>query len=384
MVRAAFVSEQGALSMAWSDLGNIWSTFRELDIRPIREEAERAVVLAVVGAAGVGKTTLINAMGHDSRAHDKIVSPTIEVNLDAADSIGSADLVILVLDATQTDYTAEADLYRGWKKANINVLVYYNKIDAVRVGNALGTGAWPWSGSVLALGSALDPASLLTDFVPKVLELLPARHLSVARHFPLFRLPVSRGLIADTSVANATYSLGSGLAETIPALDIPFNVADIVVLTKNQALMVYKLGLALGLPGRWQSHVTELGGVVGAGFMWRQVARQLIGLVPVWGIIPKVAVAYAGTYAVGQAVLYWYQTGHKVSAAGMRQFYADALAQGRQVAQNLIARTPRPALPRVSLPARSAGRLKDVCPNCGRENPPDARFCAYCGTPLST
>jgi uncharacterized protein (DUF697 family) len=240
-----------------------------------------------------------------------------------------------------------------------------------------------WPGARAAIGSALDPDSLAGDFVPKVIEALTDRRIALARGFPLFRIAVARDLIEDTSRANASYALGSGLAEVIPALDIPFNVADAVVLTKNQALMAYKLGLALGLSPRWQDHVAQLSGVVGAGFLWRQVARQLVGLVPVWGIIPKVAVAYAGTYAVGEAILYWYRTGHKLTGSGMRQVYADALARGRKAALGLVERAPNPL--RLSSGRRPSDKaaIKFICPKCGRKNPSDARFCAYCAAPLS-
>jgi uncharacterized protein (DUF697 family) len=171
-----------------------------------------------------------------------------------------------------------------------------------------------------------------------------------------------------------------------------------IVLTKNQALLVYKLGLALGLPTRWQAHVTELGSVVGVGFLWRQIARQLVGLIPVWGIVPKVAVAYAGTYAVGEAILYWYQTGHKISGREMRELYAGALARGKQIAQEIVTRAPKPSLPQVTLPSLprpalpvlprpSMPRLpkphaKSICPSCGKKNPRDAKFCAYCAAEL--
>jgi len=223
-----------------------------------------------------------------------------------------------------------------------------------------------------------------------VLDALKEQRLSLARHFPLFRLAVARELIGDTSFASASYALGTGFAEIVPVLDIPFNVADMIVLTKNQALMVYKLGLALGLPTRWQAHVAELGGVVGAGFVWRQIARQLVGLIPVWGIVPKVAVAYAGTYAVGEAILYWYQTGHKISGRGMRELYADALARGRQMAQEIVTRAPKPSLPQVmlpslprpSMPKLPKPRAKNVCANCGKKNARDAKYCAHCATRL--
>ncbi|HEX7586892.1 MAG TPA: zinc-ribbon domain-containing protein [Anaerolineae bacterium] len=369
----------------WRDLGNIWTTFKELDIRPIRDDAERPVVLAFVGAAGVGKSTLIAALRHDGRSHEKVITPTIESDLKAAARLGETDLIVLVLDSTRAEFPAEAELCAEWLQASRQVIVFYNKMDTVIEANALSATINQWSGARSAFGSANDPVSLATEFIPRVLDALPERHLSLARHWPLFRTAVARKLIADTSTSSAAYSFSTGLAEVIPALDIPFNVADVVILTKNQALMVYKLGLVLGLSTRWQDHVAEFGGVVGAGFLWRQVARQLVGLVPVWGILPKVAVAYAGTYALGEAIIRWYQTGHKVSGRGMRELYADALVQGRQVAQNLFERAPRPSLPQVKLPAlpRPKGRIKVVCPNCGKKNPGDAKFCAYCATALA-
>lgn len=368
----------------WRDLGNIWTTFKELDIRPIRDEAERPIVLAFVGAAEVGKSTLIAALRHDVRAREKTITPTIEADLAAAARLGAADLIVLMLDATRGDFAAEAQLYAEWQKSARNVLVFYNKMDALVDAGTLSAALTAWSGARVALGSATDPESLVTEFIPRVLEALPDQHLALARRYPLFRLAVARKLINDTSIANATYALSTGLAEVVPALDIPFNVADVVILTKNQALMVYKLGLALGLSTRWQDHVAELGGVVGVGFLWRQIARQLIGLIPVWGILPKVAVAYAGTYAVGEAIMRWYQTGHKVSGRGMSELYADALARGKQVAQNLLERAPRPKLPNVKVPAlpRPKSRIKFICPSCGKKNPSDAKFCAYCATAL--
>ncbi|MCL4394239.1 MAG: zinc-ribbon domain-containing protein [Chloroflexi bacterium] len=373
----------------WLDLGNIWTTFKELDVRPIREQAERVVQIAVVGSAGAGKSTLIAAMRGDARSdaararsHGASIGTAVEIDLDATARVGGADLIVLVLDVTRDDWRDQAPLVAGWQAAGRNLVVFLNKADAPGDAGVIGTAVGGWGGARVAVGSALDPDSLAGEFVPRVIEALPERLIALARGFPLFRSAVARRLIDDTSFANATYALGSGLAEVLPALDIPFNVADVVVLTKNQGLMSYKLGLALGLSPRWQDHVTQLGGVVGAGFMWRQVARQLVGLVPVWGIVPKVAVAYAGTYAIGEAILYWYRTGQKLTGRGMRQAYADALARGREAARGLVERAPRPRLPTPALRLSAPTAARYICPNCGRKNPRDARVCAYCAAPL--
>ena len=73
----------------------------------------------------------------------------------------------------------------------------------------------------------------------------------------------------------------------------------------------------------------------GGGFLLRQAARGLIGLVPGLGILPKVAIAFAGTFAVGEAVYRWCTTGERMSGDAMRRAYEAALEQGRSIAASL-------------------------------------------------
>jgi uncharacterized protein (DUF697 family) len=265
-----------------------------------------------------------------------------------------------MLDATRSAFPREAELFRAWEAAGKKVVVFYNKMDLVTDAVQLDATLNAWAGGAIVFASALDRDSLAAEFAPAILSALPNRFLALARRFPLLRSRVARQLINDTSFANATYALGTGFAEMIPALDIPFNVADIIILTKNQALMVYKLGLALGYSTRWQEHVAEFGGVIGTGFLWRQIARQLVGLIPGWGIVPKVAIAYAGTFAVGEAILRWYETGRKISRQDMQRIYADALAQGKAIAQGLITRVPKVQMPKVQMPARPQLKMPRV------------------------
>ena len=109
------------------------------------------------------------------------------------------------------------------------------------------------------------------------------------------------------------------MAEAVPLLDVPLNLADILILTKNQLLMGYKIALGAGKSGRARDVIGEVVGVVGGGFLFRQAARSLIGLIPMAGIIPKVAIAYTGTWAIGRAVVVWATQGRLVSHATLHR-----------------------------------------------------------------
>ena len=67
-----------------------------------------------------------------------------------------------------------------------------------------------------------------------------------------------------------------------------------------------RIALAHGAADRPRRALPELLGVVGAGFGFRAVARELLDLVPVAGWAVKGAVAYAGTKAVGEAAVRYF------------------------------------------------------------------------------
>lgn len=327
-------------------LGSIIGTLREVDLEAIRRSAEEGFHLAVVGELGVGKTTLVRQMRSGGREGEALPAFVGEYDLPAAPP-GNVTAAILVVDASQPlrgdgpFLVLEHLIGQG-----VPVLVCLNKADQVAGQEEAVLAAWrarPQAAVVLI--SALDRQRLLREFVPAVLRLLPGRELALARALPLFRKPVTQRLIEETSLINAGYSLTSGLVETVPVLNLPFTAGDIVMLTKNQAIMAYKIALAMGLPSDWRETLPQLAAVVGGGFLWRQIARQLVGLLPVWGLLPKVAVAYAGTRVVGSAITYWAATGEKLSPQALQERYRQVLRQGRQVARRLIARRRQLSLP---------------------------------------
>jgi uncharacterized protein (DUF697 family) len=368
------------------DLANVWNNVKEIDLRPLAEAAHKTLRIALVGRQGTGRAALAEHMRRDPSRPDRVTQTPIWIaDLDSVveySQTSQLDLVILLLDAAAEDDRQEQELARSWSNSGMNVLVLLRQVATTdpQPSPSIALSHWvSWGQRQVISGSLEDPVFLSQTFVPAVLKLLPDQGMALARQFPLFRAAVAHELVSDTCFSNAAYALSTGVAEIVPIFDIPLNIADMFVLTKAQAFLVYKLGLALGLSTRWQDYVAEFGSVLGGGFLWRQIARSLIGLIPAWGIVPKVAVAYAGTYVVGNVVYQWYLTGRHVSTRQMRQLYVQAFARGKSLAQGMAARLPKPKRKKkekAALPASTAGKM---CPNCGKTSAADAQFCQYCG-----
>jgi len=324
------------------DIPSVWNNIKEIDLKPIRESAVLLLRIALVGAHGVGKHTLAEQMRSDPskpEVHTQSAAVITEVGGDT--QAPEADLIILLVDATRSDFTDEKELTKKWSEGGKNFLVFVNKLDLAG-GSISEEARQGWMTDRVIYGSANQSESLQKIFVPAAIELLPHHLIALGRQFPLFRMAIARQLINETCFSNAAYSFSTGVAEIVPVLDLPLNLTDIVVLTKSQAFLAYKLGLLLGFSTRWQDYVTEFGGVIGGGFIWRQIARSLIGFVPGWGIIPKVAIAYSGTYVVGNAILGWYESGRNLSPQQMRDLSKQAFTRGKELARTLGERLPIP------------------------------------------
>ena len=121
-------------------------------------------------------------------------------------------------------------------------------------------------------------------------------------------------MIDDTAAANAQFALLANIPSVIPMLGTLATVsADFLVLTKNQLLLTYKIAAIHGRDLDNKSAILkEMAPVAGAGFFWRTLAREAATLLPMAsGTVPKVAIAYSGTVAIGKAADYYYRYGEK-------------------------------------------------------------------------
>jgi uncharacterized protein (DUF697 family) len=78
------------------------------------------------------------------------------------------------------------------------------------------------------------------------------------------------------------------------------------VLTMNQLRLVLRIGAAHGVAID-NERVPEILGVIGSGLAFRAAARQALGFVPVAGWAVKGGVAYAGTRALGEAAVKYFE-----------------------------------------------------------------------------
>ncbi len=161
--------------------------------------------------------------------------------------------------------------------------------------------------------------------------------VALARVLPGTREMVVNRLIEDVATLNAGIAMLSAVPSVFPLLGLlapPAAVADMVVLTKNQLLMVLRVAAAYGKAPDWRRRLPELASVLGAAFGWRAVARELVGFVPGGvGMVVKGMVAYAGTLTVGRAAAWYYATGRTPGKAERERLYQQAWEEAREKSQ---------------------------------------------------
>ncbi len=123
------------------------------------------------------------------------------------------------------------------------------------------------------------------------------KKLAFALAFPFVRRPLSLDAVRATAIQNA----GVGVVVFIPGADMP-------IMTLNQAKMLLQIAAAYGQPLSAE-RIKELAAVVGGAFLFRNIARTAVGVVPVLGWAIKGAVGFAGTEAMGRAAIEYFEAG---------------------------------------------------------------------------
>jgi hypothetical protein len=183
-----------------------------------------------------------------------------------------------------------------------------------------------------------DPAATIDAVLDRLQEL----EIPLARHFLSFRHPVVCRIIQRTSRENALFALVTALPNVVPnLLELPWAVGefatDTAFLTINQVRMAFLIAAANGKTVGYGEQKMELATIVAGAFGWRAIARELIGKIPLGGgLVPKAAIAFAGTYVVGLSLERVHRTGSDFRRSERRAAYEHALERGKGIARQLI------------------------------------------------
>lgn len=178
--------------------------------------------------------------------------------------------------------------------------------------------------------------------VNAVLEAREDLHIALARRFPPFRKPVVERLIQSVSRENALFALLTALPNSVPSLiGLPWAIgefaSDTAFLTVNQIRLAFLLAAASDREAGYTEQRTEIASIITAAFGWRALARELAGKIPLGGgLIPKAAIAWAGTWVVGQSLERFNRFGYGYSRAERREAYQEAFERGKAVAEQLV------------------------------------------------
>ena len=141
---------------------------------------------------------------------------------------------------------------------------------------------------------------------------------------------------------NALFCLATALPDVVPSIfSLPWAVgaygSDAVFLTVNQIRMSFLLAAASDRPIGYREQRSEIASIAASSFGWRALARELVGKIPLGGgLIPKAAIAWAGTFALGLSMERLYRLGYGFSREERGAVYKEAFQHGREVAGLLL------------------------------------------------
>jgi small GTP-binding protein len=284
--------------------------------------------VAIVGLANTGKSTLFNTL---SGKYASPVSPVegttvtlIRGNFGPFTLIDTpghlpdvqragveeSSLAVLLLDATRALRDDDRRLLRELQKTGRPLLVVLNKLDAVR-GDPDDVAA-EWAArlgvqDVIPI-SAKEGTNVAEELIPALLEASPEAALAIGRALPAYRRQAAQKLMRTATLI----ALAAGM-EPIPLIDIP-------ILLGNQIRLVLRIAAVYGEPMSAR-HTRELGTTIIGGLGLRLLAEEAAKLVPVGGDVVSGAIAAAGTWAIGQVAIEYFEQGKTMSAKQLGELF---------------------------------------------------------------
>jgi uncharacterized protein (DUF697 family) len=190
----------------------------------------------------------------------------------------------------------------------------------------------------------IDLAALRLKFFPQLVERCKGIEVAVGRRLPALRETVSIKLTRGAASSALKVAAASAIVDSVPIfgtiVGAVTSAGDMVAITGMQVALMLQIGAVYGKDPDVQ-RVWEMLPVVGGGFGWRALARELSGFIPVAGIPIKGAIAYAGTIVVGEATTFFYEHGRHMRQEDAAVLYAETKEAALRVAREVVAKIRR-------------------------------------------
>ena len=186
----------------------------------------------------------------------------------------------------------------------------------------------------------LDPVRSAEHLARLVLSSFPDLSIRLARDFSRVRLECARRLTSRTATRMAMVAAASSVTVSIPVvgqlLGLLAVTGETMVITASQLRLCLLMGALYGRPLDFFDRVDELWPVVGGALGWRTLARQAVGFVPLAGPVAKAAIAWSGTWMVGEGSRLFYEFGEHLPEPVKKKLEEEARRQGLEEAARYV------------------------------------------------
>jgi small GTP-binding protein len=258
-----------------------------------------------------GPFTLIDTPGH--------IPELMESGMD------QASVIVFLIDGIKGLQEKDRELFENIKQMNKPTILAVNKVDALTGGESGDKLANDVAVKLGAAGvipiSARTGENVAEELIPAMIEASPEAALVIGRELPAYRRRAAQRIIRNATLV----SLAAGL-EPVPLIDIP-------ILLGTQIRLVLRLAALYGEEvdsADVTKHARELVAIMAGGLGLRFLAEQAAKVMPFGGDLVAGAIAGAGTWAMGEVALEYYESGKQVNPRRIRMLYSDFYHRLRQ------------------------------------------------------